>query len=69
MQADAQSYTSPSPIMTKKLLKDFIHAHLIYPEKAKEKNTEGKVLIHFNMDEDGHIIERWVENHVSPELD
>jgi TonB family protein len=69
MQADAQSYTAPSPIMTKKLLKDFIHAHIVYPEEAKRAHTEGNVVINFNIDKNGHITDRWVSKHVSPELD
>jgi len=67
--AIGQSFTDASPVMTKKLLKDFIHAHLVYPEKARENKTEGTVEIKFRIDENGKIMDRWVKNSVSPEID
>jgi TonB family protein len=68
-QAISQSYKAPSPIMTKKLLKDFIQAHLVYPEKAKESKSEGEVVIKYQLDEKGQVTERWIAKHVAPEID
>ncbi|MCB2207856.1 MAG: energy transducer TonB [Bacteroidetes bacterium] len=68
-EAISQSYKAPSPVMTKKLLKDFIQAHLVYPEKAKSNLTEGEVLIKYSLDEKGHVTKRWVAKHVAPEID
>lgn len=66
---NGQSYAPPTPIMTKKLLKNFMHAHIVYPEKAIEDKTEGKVIIEFQIDKNGQISNRWIINHVSPEVD
>jgi TonB family protein len=68
-QADAQSYIAPSPIMSKKLLKDFIHAHIVYPEVAKRAHTEGDVVIKFNIAKDGQVTKRWISKHVSDAID
>ncbi|MEE4260969.1 MAG: energy transducer TonB [Bacteroidales bacterium] len=69
LPAIGQSFTNASPIMTKKLLKDFIHAHLVYPEIAIENKTEGTIEIKFRIDEKGQITKRWIAKHVSPEID
>ena len=64
-----QSFLEPSPIMNKKILKAFIQAHLVYPEKAKEKKIEGKVMVLFMIDEKGQITDRKIKESVSPEID
>lgn len=64
-----QSFTDASPVMNKKLLKNFIQAHQVYPEKARENKTEGAVEIKFRIDENGKIMERWVKSQVSSEID
>jgi len=69
LHASAQGYKAPGPIMNKKLLKDFIQAHIVYPEKAIASKTEGKVIIKFRIDEKGQIVGRSVVDHVSPEID
>jgi len=69
VSSSGQSYMEPKPIMTRKLLKDFIHTHLVYPQKAKENKTEGNVEINFHIDEKGIISKRWLTKKVSPEID
>lgn len=66
---NGQSYAPPTPIMTKKLLKNFMHAHIAYPEKAIEDKTEGEVIIEFQIDKNGQISNRRIINHVSHEVD
>jgi TonB family protein len=55
--------------MSKKLLKDFIHAHIMYPEKAQVEKKEGRVTINFKIDKKGQITDREVTKSVSPEVD
>lgn len=64
-----QSFTEPTPVMNKKLLKDFLHAHLVYPEGAKENKEEGKVIIKYTIDKTGKVIEREVLKSVSEDID
>ena len=67
--SSGQSYSEPKPIMTRKLLKDFIHNHIMYPQKARVDKTEGNVEIKFHIDAKGIISERQITKKVSPEID
>ena len=69
VSSSGQSYSEPKPIMTRKLLKDFIHIHIAYPEISRVNKTEGNVEIKFRIDEKGIISERWITKKVSPEID
>lgn len=53
----------------KQQLKAFLHAEMVYPEKALADKTEGTVVIHFVVDESGRVVQKSVANTVSPELD
>ncbi len=64
-----QSYLEAKPIMTRKILKDFIHTHIVYPQKVRANKTEGNVEIKFRIDAKGIISERWIIINVSPEID
>lgn len=65
---NGQSYSEAKPIMTNKLLKDFMHAHLMYPDKARQSKTEGNVIIEFQIDKNGLITQRSIVEQVSPEI-
>jgi len=66
---NSQSFTEAAPVMSKKILKDFIHAHLVYPDNAKKNNEEGKVVIKYDIDKTGEIMEREVLKCVSQDID
>jgi TonB family protein len=50
-------------------LRKFLSMNIVYPEKARQNHTEGKVLIKFVVNENGDISNVTVVRGVSPELD
>jgi len=47
----------------------YLSKNMVYPEKARKKNIEGRVLLKFIVDEDGKIGDVTIIRHVSRELD
>lgn len=47
----------------------YLSTNLHYPKKAREKNIEGRVLVKFVVNEDGHISDCEITKGVSKELD
>ncbi len=50
-------------------LNKYLSDNLVYPERARRYNTQGRVLIKFVVDETGKIKDVTVIKHVSPEID
>lgn len=53
----------------KQQLKEFIREEIYYPEKAREDNTEGTVVVSFRVNADGTVNNIKISETVSPELD
>ena len=47
----------------------FLQTNIKYPEEAKKKGTQGRVVVQFVVEKDGSIVESKVVKSVSPELD
>lgn len=50
-------------------LKKYISQNMRYPQKAKEKGTEGMVVVGFVVEKDGSVTDIKVTKHVAPSLD
>lgn len=42
-------------------INQYIRANLVYPEKAKQKKLEGKVVVVYEIDENGKVSDVWIE--------
>ena len=58
--------TQPKPNYN---LSTYFSQSLKYPQKARVKNIEGSVIVHFVVNEDGSITDIGTRNSVSPEID
>lgn len=47
----------------------YLQTNIKYPEEAKKKGTQGRVVVQFVVEKDGSIVESKVVKSVSPELD
>jgi TonB family protein len=52
-----------------KAFMDMMMSNMIYPEKAKQEGTEGRVIVQFDVNVDGTLSDVNVARSVSPELD
>jgi len=65
----AQEVIPPKCYGGNRLTKEFIQEEMIYPSKALESKTEGKVMLSFEVLPDGSVTTLYVLQKVSPELD
>jgi TonB family protein len=52
-----------------KAFMEMITLNMVYPEKARQEKTEGRVIVQFNIDVDGSVCDIAVVRSVSAELD
>lgn len=48
----------------KEAFKEYIKSNLVYPEKARENNIEGTVLLHAEIDDNGNVLQVKVQKSV-----
>jgi len=61
--------TMPSFVGGEKALMEFLSKNIKYPEHAKMNNIQGRVIVQFDVDKDGSIVNIEIIRSVSPELD
>lgn len=70
-KGDIYDYTEKMPAFPGGLeaLKNYLVSRIVYPEIAREQNTEGSVIIGFVVDKKGRVTDVHVVKGVSPALD